>query len=201
MRVAVFASGRGSDFLSLVEASEKENLGWEVALLLTNNPEAGAIEKAIAHNIPYKYLNRKNFAERDDFIRALFSAFDEYRIDLIALAGYLRKLPPEVVKKFRWKVLNIHPALLPDFGGKGMYGLRVHRAVLDAGRKFSGVTVHLVNEEYDRGSIVAQETVPVLVNDDAETLAQRVLKVEHRLYPEVITQFVKKIVNSKWLME
>ncbi|NQS99264.1 MAG: phosphoribosylglycinamide formyltransferase [candidate division Zixibacteria bacterium] len=193
MRVAVFASGRGSDFLSLVEASEKEDLGWKVVLLLTNNPEAGAIEKAIAHNISYKYLNRRDFEERGDFLRALFSALEEHRIDFIALAGYLRKMPPEVVERFKGRIVNIHPALLPDFGGKGMYGLRVHQAVLDAGSEFSGITVHLVDEEYDRGSIVAQRTVPVLEDDDAETLAKRVLEVEHSLYPEVITQFAKRI--------
>jgi phosphoribosylglycinamide formyltransferase-1 len=191
MRVAVFASGKGSDFLSLVEASEKQELGWRVGLLITNNPEAGAIAKAKAHNIPYKYIESKNFEKREDFVQALIETLEEYKIDFIALAGYLKKIPSEIIRKYPNRIVNIHPALLPLFGGKGMYGLRVHQAVLDAGCKVSGVTVHIVNEEYDEGLIVAQSAVEVLNDDEAETLAERVLEVEHKLYPEVITWFAQ----------
>lgn len=191
MRIAVFASGRGSGFLSLVEASEKAELGWKVALLITNNPEAGAIEKAESHGIPHRIINRKDFGEREDFIRALLEAVQEFQVDFIALAGYLRKIPPEVIRQFRGRMVNIHPALLPSFGGKGMYGEKVHQAALDAGCKVSGVSVHLVDEEYDRGPIVAQRAVNVREGDTAESLAKRVLEAEHRLYPEVVTWFAQ----------
>ncbi len=191
LRLAVFASGRGSDFLSLVEASQKEDLGWRVTLLITNNPEAGAIEKAEKHGIPHQVINRRDFAERNDFVRTLLETFQEYRINFIALAGYLRKIPPEVIRRFPGRMVNIHPALLPSFGGKGMYGERVHQAVLDTGCKVSGVTVHIVDEEYDCGPIVAQRIVEVRDDDDCESLAARVLEVEHKLYPEALTWFAQ----------
>ena len=199
MRVGVFASGRGSDFLSLVEASENEDLGWKVVLLITNNPQAVALEKARAHAVPGVYLNRKDFIRRDDFIDSLLTALEKHRVDFIALAGYLRKMPSEIIRKYSGRIVNIHPALLPDFGGKGMYGMRVHQAVLDAGRKVTGVTVHLVNEDYDQGAIVAQCEAPVLEGDDAETLASRVLEAEHKFYPQIITWFAQgkvKIIEN-----
>jgi phosphoribosylglycinamide formyltransferase-1 len=200
LNIAVFASGKGSDFQALVEASRKEDLGWLVALLITNNPEAGAIEKAQRFNIPHRVINSKDFTDRTAFVMQLEKILKDFNINFIALAGYLRKIPAEIVREYPNRIVNIHPALLPGFGGKGLYGLSVHQAVLDAGCKITGVTVHLVDEEYDRGPIVAQRAVPVMETDDAETLAHRVLEVEHLLYPEVITLFAKgcvKIENRK----
>jgi formyltetrahydrofolate-dependent phosphoribosylglycinamide formyltransferase len=183
-----------------VEASIKEELGWKVVLLITNNAEAGAIIKAHRFNLPYRIINSKDFTQRNEFVLKLEQNLEEFQINFIALAGYLRKIPLEIVRQFPQRIVNIHPALLPNFGGKGLYGLKVHQAVLDAGCKITGVTVHLVDEEYDRGPIIAQRTVPVLDTDDAETLAQRVLEVEHKLYPEVITLFAQgriTIINGK----
>ncbi len=197
MRVAVFASGRGSDFLSLVRASEERELGWEVVLLITNNSEAGAIDKARQHFIPYKYISRGDFEHREDFIAELLGVLDKNRIDLIALAGYLRKIPKELIHRYRHRIINIHPALLPLFGGKGYYGKRVHQAVLEAGCKVSGVTVHFVSEDYDEGRIIAQRCVPVQDDDDIESLSSRVLEVEHQLYPEVVTWFAQNRISIK----
>jgi len=189
MRVAVFASGNGTDFLALVKASQQASLGWEVALLITNNPQAGAIDKAQDNNIPCQVIDRRDFEDGPSFLTMLLAALDDFAIDFIALAGYLRKIPPEIIRRCRHRIVNIHPALLPMFGGKGMYGAKVHQAVIDAGCKVSGVTVHFVSEQYDEGRIIAQRCVPVKDDDDADTLAARVLAVEHRLYPEVVTLF------------
>jgi formyltetrahydrofolate-dependent phosphoribosylglycinamide formyltransferase len=195
MKVAVFASGSGTDFLSLVKASQERKLGWEVVLLITNNPDAGAIEKAKAHNIPFKFINRQDFEDGKDFLSSILKALNDHQADFIALAGYLRKIPPGLIRKFTNRIINIHPALLPSFGGKGMYGEKVHQAVLDTGCKISGCTIHLVNEEYDRGAIVAQRAVPVMDDDTAETLGKRILKQEHLLYPEVVTWFAQNRVK------
>jgi len=189
MNVAVFASGSGTDFLSLVKASQERELGWKVVLLITNNPEAGAIDKAKAHNIPWKCINRQDFKDGNDFLNSILILLDSHKADFIALAGYLRKIPPGLIRKYKDRIINIHPALLPSFGGKGMYGEKVHQAVLDNGCKISGCTIHLVDEEYDRGAIVAQRAVPVKDDDTAETLGKRILTQEHLLYPEVVTWF------------
>ena len=194
MKVAVFASGSGTDFLALVEASQKSDLGWNVALLITNNPEAGAIEKAKAHSIPYRIINRGDFSDGEQFLTELLDALDEYGVDFIALAGYLRKIPPGLIRKFPNRMINIHPALLPAFGGKGLYGEKAHQEVIDTGCKVSGLTIHIVNEEYDRGPIVAQKTVIVEDDDTAVTLGARILEEEHKLYPEVLTWFAKNKV-------
>ncbi|MBL7192197.1 phosphoribosylglycinamide formyltransferase [bacterium] len=189
LRLCVLASGKGSDFLSLIKGSFRPDSGCEIVLMITNNPDAGAIHKAEKHEIPNRCINSKDYTERKEFIDAFILALKEHSVEFIALAGYLRKIPPEIIRAFPNRIVNIHPALLPSFGGKGMYGEAVHRAVLEAGCKISGVTVHFVDEEYDRGRIIAQSAVPVLDDDTTETLAERVLEEEHRLYPEVLSWF------------
>lgn len=200
MRVAVFASGGGTDFQALADASESAQLGWKVCLLITNNPEAGAVERARKMGIPFAVLNSRDFAKREEFVKVMLDKLDEYSVNFIALAGYLKKIPTEVIRKYKGRIVNIHPALLPMFGGKGFYGKFVHQAVLDAGCKVSGVTVHFVDEEYDKGLIIAQRCVPVENDDDADALGARVLKTEHKLYPEVMTKFAQgyvKIENGR----
>jgi len=204
MRLAVFASGSGTDFQALVQASRDHDLGWEVALLITNNAEAGAIDRAKLFRVPFRCINRQDFTDRDAFLVELQKALAELHIDFIALAGYLRKIPPEIVRQYRHRIINIHPALLPMFGGKGYFGRKVHEAVLAAGCKVTGVTVHLVDEEYDQGGIVAQRCVPVYDADDAESLSKRVLEVEHQFYPEVVTWFAQgkvKVVSGKVMVD
>lgn len=183
-RLAVFASGSGTNLQALIDHFAETDAA-EVALVISDRADAGALERARAAGIPTHHIpvqTRPIAAVTADTIDALEAA----RIDLVALAGYLRLLPADVVRRFSHRILNIHPALLPAFGGKGMYGGRVHEAVLHAGCRITGPSVHFVNERYDEGHIVAQWPVPVLEDDSPETLARRVLKIEHVLYPAAV---------------
>jgi len=179
MRLAVAISGRGSNLAALLAALPAGSPA-EVALVLSNRPAAGGLEIARQHTVPAVVL-----ADPAD-ATAWLDALSDHRIDLVVLAGYLRLVPPAVVHRYRGRMINIHPALLPAFGGPGMYGHRVHEAVLALGAAVSGATVHLVDEVYDRGPILAQARVPVLPGDTPETLAERVLELEHRLLPAVV---------------
>lgn len=179
MRLAVAISGRGSNLAALL-AALPAGAPAEVALVLSNRAAAGGLDLARQHGIPT--LTLTDPADGHEWLDALAA----HRIDLIVLAGYLKLVPPPVVERFRGRIVNIHPALLPGFGGPGMYGHRVHEAVIASGQRTSGATVHLVDEVYDRGAILAQERVPVLPGDTADTLAARVLEVEHRLLPAVV---------------
>lgn len=180
-RVAVAASGGGSNLGALLDAFPPRSGGEvEIALVLGNKPGAGALERARARNVPVHLLSDPDSAEE------WLSALDAAKADLLVLAGYLRLLPAGVVTAYADRVINIHPAPLPDFGGPGMYGLRVHRAVLDSGVRLSGASVHLVDEVYDRGAVLAQLPVPVERGDTPESLAARVLAAEHRLLPAVV---------------
>ena len=151
-----------------------------IVLVVSNRAEAGGLSIARHHGIPTHLLN--DSADPVEWCRVLETA----RVELVVLAGYLKRVPPEVVATFRGRMINIHPALLPGFGGPGMYGRRVHQAVLASGNSVSGATVHLVSEEYDRGPILGQVTVPVLPGDTPDSLAERVLAVEHRLLPAAV---------------
>jgi phosphoribosylglycinamide formyltransferase-1 len=197
LKIAVFASGRGSNFASILDAIKERRLDAQVELLCTNNPEAGALALASEANIPGVVLSRAAFQSREEFIEAMFSALKKYKVDMIVLAGYMKKVPPEIISEYTNRIINIHPALLPSFGGKGMFGHHVHEEVLHNGCKVTGVTVHIVDEVYDRGPIVAQRCVPVHEGDTPENLASRVLETEHRLYPEVLQLFAEGRVHVK----
>ncbi|HXI19890.1 MAG TPA: phosphoribosylglycinamide formyltransferase [Gemmatimonadales bacterium] len=179
MRLAVCVSGRGSNLVALMEAL-KGSPGAEIALVLSDRPEAPALERARERGVPAEVLDDPGDPEQ------WLERLRRHRIDLVVLAGYLRLVPSAVISTYRGRILNIHPALLPAFGGRGMYGRRVHEAVLASGAALSGATVHLVDEEYDRGPILAQARVPVRPGDTPDTLAARVLEAEHRLLPVVI---------------
>ena len=196
-KLAVFASGSGSNFEAIAsyfsELSDSRTSGPAVipALLVSNNAAAGALAKAKAMGVPCAVLSDHESGDE------VLSLLEKHGVTLVALAGYLKLIPPEVVRRFRDAMLNIHPALLPDFGGKGMYGMRVHRAVLDSGAAVTGASVHLVTDEYDRGPIIAQCEVAVLAGDDANTLAARVLETEHIFYPRVIELFARGAVSAR----
>jgi phosphoribosylglycinamide formyltransferase 1 len=179
MRVAVAVSGRGSNLEALLLALGPEAPA-RVVLVLSNRPDAGALERARAHAVVAEVL--PDPADGIDWLARL----ERHRIDLLVLAGYLKLVPAPVIARYRHLIVNVHPALLPAFGGQGMYGRHVHEAVLGSGVRESGATVHLVDEVYDRGAILAQGRVPVLPNDTPERLAARVLEVEHRLLPAVV---------------
>lgn len=195
LALGIFASGRGSNFQAIVQAIQDGKLSAQVKLLISNNPEAGAIAFANTKNIPVEVISSQNFPSREAFVEKLLQTLEFYEVNFIALAGYLKRIPPEIVRKYPNRILNIHPALLPSFGGKGMYGLKVHEAVLAYGCKVTGVTIHLVNEEYDAGPIVLQQCVPIQENDTPETLAERVLQVEHALYPMALQLFAENRIR------
>jgi formyltetrahydrofolate-dependent phosphoribosylglycinamide formyltransferase len=182
IRLAVCGSGRGSNLVALLEALRDSDIA-QVVLVLSNRPDALALERAREWGVAAEAL--ANFRDGKEWLERL----GRHQIDLVVLAGYLKLVPAEVIAAYRGKILNIHPALLPAFGGPGMYGHRVHEAVLASGATESGATVHLVDEQYDRGPIVAQARVPVLPGDTPDTLAARVLEAEHRLLPEVVLRF------------
>jgi formyltetrahydrofolate-dependent phosphoribosylglycinamide formyltransferase len=179
MRVAVAVSGRGSNLEALITQLLKGDEA-RVVLVLTDRADAPALERARERGIAAVALaDWRSAAEWQ-------AALEAQSVDLLVLAGFLKLVPPGVISRYRGRIINVHPALLPKFGGKGMYGIRVHEAVLQSGDAESGCTVHLVEEEYDRGMILAQARVPVLPGDSAKTLAARVLQQEHRLLPAVV---------------
>jgi len=195
MNIAVFASGRGSNFQAILNAIDDGRLPAVVTLLVSNNSNAGAMELARSRNIPAIHLNQKQYSSAQLYEEQLLQSLTRYKVELIALAGYMKRIPTVVIDRFRNRILNVHPALLPAFGGAGMYGIHVHEAVLASGAKVTGVTVHVVDEEYDKGPIVMQKCVDVLDDDTPESLAARVLPLEHELYPRAIAAFANKRIR------
>ena len=196
MRLAVFASGRGTNFQAILDAIDAGDLPAEVVCCVSNTPTAGALDRAARQDIPTVVLEPSSFEAPAPFGRALLETLSAHDATFVALAGYMQKIPPAVVDEYRGRMTNIHPALLPAFGGQGMYGMHVHRAVLNYGVHWSGATVHLVDEEYDHGPIVLQDPVPVYADDTPEALADRVRAVEHRLYPEALRLFAQGRVRQ-----
>jgi phosphoribosylglycinamide formyltransferase-1 len=187
LNIAVFGSGRGSNFQSILAAIHGERIpGAKICLVISNNSQAGILDVARANSLPAVHVSRRQFSSDEEFAAEVLALLRSHGVDFVVLAGYMKRLPPQVVDAFRNRIVNIHPALLPRFGGQGMYGMRVHEAVIASGERVSGATVHFVDEEYDHGSIVLQRTVPVLPGDTPETLAARVLAVEHEMYPEAL---------------
>ena len=184
MRLALFASGGGSNVGAVLDAVDAGRLDAEPVVLVTDRPGAGALDRAEARGLPTAVLPPARFAGEAAFADALLDALRG--ADAVALAGYLKKIPDAVLGAFRHRVLNVHPSLLPAFGGAGWYGTRVHQGVLDYGCRVSGATVHLVDGDYDTGPIVLQEAVRVEPGDTAATLAARVLAVEHRIFPAAL---------------
>jgi phosphoribosylglycinamide formyltransferase 1 len=179
MRIAVALSGRGSNLEALLGALGP-GARAQVALVVSDRSKAAGLDRARERRIPTEVLFHPE--DGDEWLRLLW----RFQIDLVVLAGYVKLVPAPVIAAYRGRIINIHPALLPAFGGKGMYGRRVHQAVLASGVQESGATVHLVDEEYDRGAVLAQARVPVLPGDTPEILAERVLAVEHRLLPAAV---------------
>lgn len=198
IRLAVFASGGGTNLQALLDHfHEGRGAGaCEVALAVSDRERTAALDRARRADVPARVVAVQG-RETDDVARETLALLEDERIDLIALAGYLRLVPAAVVRRFRDRMLNIHPAPLPSFGGKGLYGLSVHRAVLDAGCRVTGATVHLVDERYDTGPILAQWPVPVLADDTPEMLAERVLRVEHRLYPTTVEAVARGLAQER----
>lgn len=192
--IGVLVSGGGSNFEALVAAARRGEIPRaDFRLLISNKPGAGALDRAARLGVPARVLDPKTFPDRPAYFDAVADALLEKGVRVVCLAGFLLKVEPNFIRRFPGRILNIHPALLPKFGGQGMYGRRVHEAVLAAGEKESGCTVHLVDEEFDHGPALARATVPVAPTDTAEGLAARVLEQEHRLYPVALRQFLEKL--------
>jgi len=182
MNIGFLASHGGSNMQAIIDACKAGRLHAVPAVVISNNSDSRALERARTEGIPDYYFSGKTHPDPAILDQAILDTLILHKADVVALAGYMKKLGPKTLAHFRGRILNIHPALLPEYGGKGMYGIHVHEAVMAAGEKESGVTVHLVNEEYDRGPILAQVRVPVMPGDTPETLAERVLVQEHILY-------------------
>jgi len=190
IRIGVLASGGGTNLQAILDACERGEIDGDVVVVISNMPDAFALERARKHGIdafsfPHKGMTRE--AHENDVIACL----EQHKVDLVCLAGYLRMLTPAMIRKYAGRMMNTHPALLPSFGGEGMHGLNVHQAVLDYGCKVSGCTMHFVTEEIDGGQIILQKAVPVLEGDTAETLQERVLKEEHKLFPRAVQLFAQ----------
>ena len=183
--IAIFASGTGTNAARIMEYFKLSN-SIKIALIACNNPLAGVINVATSNNIDVMLLEKEKFFKGNGYVEELKSA----SIDFIVLAGFLWKIPEIVIKSYRNNIINIHPALLPKYGGKGMYGLKVHEVILAAGDKETGITVHYVDEHYDNGNVIFQAKCPVLPTDSPQTLAQRVHQLEYEHFPKVIEQIL-----------
>lgn len=188
-KIAVFASGRGTNFQAILEGIKAGRIDAKIVCVISDHARPPVFEIARSSGIPTHWINRKQFSDAADYGDFLLNLLASYEVDVILLAGYLKLIPAPVVQRYRYAIINIHPALLPNFGGKGFYGERVHQAVLESGVKITGVTIHFVDEHYDQGTVIVQEKVPVLEGDTPATLAKRVLAVEHRLFPEVVAAY------------
>ncbi len=188
IKIGILASGSGSNAEKIMEHFTGSSVA-RVALLVSDNPEAFALERARRHGVPTAVFSRAEFAAGDAPLAALRAA----EVDYLVLAGFLRLIPSNIIAAYPERIVNIHPALLPAYGGKGMYGDRVHAAVIAAGERESGITIHRVNERYDEGATIAQFRCPVEAGDTPETLATKIHALEHRHFPEVIEQDILKL--------
>lgn len=194
--IVVFASGSGTNFKALIDAVESGQIKARIRGLITNKDNIQALDRARKHGIETAVLTPSAYNSESKYIEALETTLAEWETDLIVLAGYMIKIPATIIEKYRGRILNIHPSLLPKYGGKGFFGIRVHRAVLENNEAETGCTVHLVNEEYDQGPILAQKKVAVKENDTPELLAQRVLEQEHQLLPRVVAQLIDDLNSN-----
>ena len=201
LRIGVLASGGGSNLQAIIDAIADGRLDAEVVLAISNNSRSTALKRARDAGIPAKHISGATHPDPDARDAAIADALANRGVQLAALAGYMKKLGPRALGRFPNRVVNIHPSLLPKFGGRGMYGGRVHAAVLAAGERETGVTVHLANGEYDRGPIIAQSRLPVFADDTPETLAARVLEREHVFYPEILRRIADGEIDLDALAE
>lgn len=183
-KIAILASGTGSNARAIIDHFRNSEIA-RVALVITNKEKAGVIDIAKSNNIPVEVVGNSELESR------LLETLSEYRTDLVVLAGFLRKIPTDAIRAFEGKMVNIHPSLLPKHGGKGMYGKRVHEAVLKDNDSETGITIHLVNENYDEGKVIFQSATAVSPGDTPEDVAKKVQQLEHTFYPQIIEQLIK----------
>ena len=185
-KLAVLVSGRGSNLQAIIDSIEKNNLAAEISLVLSNVPDAYGLQRGKKHGLESVFLNPKNFSSRNDYEKKMIELLQTKSVDLVCLAGFMRILGKKFIEAFSGKIINIHPSLLPAFPG-----LNVQEKALEHGAKFSGCTVHFVNEEVDGGAIILQAIVPILDEDDVKSLSDRILEQEHIIYPEAIRLIIE----------
>jgi len=190
-RLGVLASHEGTTLQAVIDACRRDSSPWEIAVVVSNNPDSGALRRARAAGLDARHLSGRTHESAEALDRAIRQTLVERGADLVLLAGYMKKVGPEVLAAFRGRIVNTHPALLPKFGGQGMYGIRVHRAVLEAGERTTGVSVHLVDADYDTGPVIAQTEVVVEPGDTADTLAARVQAREREFLVETLAQIAQ----------
>jgi phosphoribosylglycinamide formyltransferase-1 len=191
-RIAVFASGNGTNAEAIFNYF-RDHPRVEVALLLSNDPSAFVLERARKSGVSTKVFKRQQFRDSEEVLNWLV----QYRISHIALAGFLWLVPQKIIHQFSDRIINIHPALLPKFGGKGMFGMKVHEAIKLAGEKETGITIHLVNEKYDEGTILFKATCPILKEDSPEEIAAKVNRLELTHYPRVIEEWIESVIGNR----
>jgi phosphoribosylglycinamide formyltransferase-1 len=197
LKIGVLVSGGGTNLQAIIDACQTGNIPGEVVVVISNRKEAYALERAKKNRIEALYIDRKDFITNRDYAQRLAEEMDKREVELVCLAGFLLLIDSFFIDKYKNKIMNIHPALLPAFGGKGMYGKNVHRAVLEYGCKVSGVTVHFINEKYDQGAIILQKTVNVLDSDTVDSLSSRILEEEHKIYVQAVRLFAEKKLDIK----
>lgn len=187
MNIAVFASHGGSDLQAIIDGCKMERINATVSVVISNNGDSMALERAENEKIPNFHMSAKKYGSEETLAVEILNILERYNVDMIFLAGYMRLLHSSILEKYNNRIFNIHPALLPKFGGKGMFGINVHTAVIHAKEKETRITIHRVNAEYDSGEIVAQTKVAVMENDTPQVLQERVLHKEHEFLVEVIS--------------
>ena len=193
LNIAVFISGGGTNLQAIIDAVKENKINGKIKLVFSNRKNAYGLIRAQSESIDTFYLNRKNFFSNEEYDERILEELERKNIDLIVLAGYLNILSSKLVSKYSNRIINIHPSLIPSFCGDGFYGENVHKAVIKSGVKFTGATTHFVDENVDTGAIILQDVVPVLINDDFETVAKRVLEIEH----EILVKTVKAFCDNK----
>lgn len=186
IKLGFLASGRGTNMQSVIDACKSGRLNATPVVVISNNSDSMALDRANREHVPAFHLSARLFMEADELDQHIAETLMQHGAELVILAGYMKKLGPRTLAAYAGRVINVHPALLPKFGGKGMFGDNIHRAVLDAGESETGVTIHIVDEKYDSGPVLAQQKVKVESGDTVETLAARVLAVEHELFVDTI---------------
>ena len=191
LKIAVCVSGGGTNLQAIIDGIEQKTItNTEIAVVISNNPGAYALERAKKHGIEAVCISPKEYESRAAFNEDFLRRLDAYEVDLVVLAGFLVRVPDLLLHAYPGKIINIHPALLPKFGGKGMYGDKVHEAVVAAGEKESGITIHYINEHYDEGSIIFQATCPVLPDDSPEEVAKKVHALEYEHFPRIVEEIL-----------
>ena len=205
MNVAVFISGGGTNLQAIIDAVKENKINGKIKLVFSNRKNAYGLVRAQNESIDTFYLNRKKFFSNEEYDEGILEELNRKNIDLIVLAGYLNILSSKLVSKYSNRIINIHPSLIPSFCGDGFYGENVHKAVIKSGVKFTGATTHFVDENVDTGAIILQDVVPIFINDDFETVAKRVLEIEHKILVKTVKAFCdNKIVfkdNRAFIVE